>query len=44
VADFNLPSMHLVPPLGVTPCQFSRDFWQKKTRFPKLSCGNVWWS
>jgi len=25
VANFNLPNLHLVPPLGVTPMEFCRD-------------------
>jgi len=33
VAD--LPHLHLVPPLGVTPFKFCRDLW------PELSCGRA---
>ena len=39
VADFHLPHLHLVPPLGVTPVKFRRDLWLQKTRVPGLSCG-----
>jgi len=41
VSDFNLPHLHLVPPLTVTPFEFSQDFWYQKTRVPELSCGVV---
>ena len=30
-ANFDLPQMHLVPPLGVTPVEFRKDFWHHKT-------------
>ena len=36
---FNVPHMHLAPPLGVTPFEFCRDFRRQKTRAPGLSCG-----
>ena len=39
VANFNLPHLHLAPPLGVTPFEFCRDLWRQKTRVPRL-----WWS
>jgi len=38
---FNLPHLHLAPPLGVTLFEFCRDFRQQKTRVPALSCGVV---
>jgi len=38
VADFNLPHLHLAPPLRVTAFEFCRDFRQRKTRVPELSC------
>jgi len=38
---FSLPHLHLVPPLGVTPFEFCRDFRQQKTRVPGLSCGII---
>jgi len=31
---FNLPHLHLAPPLEVTPFEFCRDFWHQKTRVP----------
>jgi len=31
---FNLPHLHLVAPLGVTPFEFCQDFRHQKTRFP----------
>jgi len=40
-ADFTLPHLHLVPPLGVTPFEFRKNFWHQKTRVPGLSCGVV---
>jgi len=39
VADFNLPHLHLAPPLGITQFEFRKDFWQQKTRIHVLSCG-----
>jgi len=39
VAHFNLPHLHLAPPLGVTPFEFRKDLWHQKTGFPALSCG-----
>jgi len=42
VANFNLPHLHLVPPLhGMTPFEFCRDLQHQKTRVPRLSCGVV---
>jgi len=38
---FNLFHLYLVPPLGVTPLEFCRDFWHQKTRVLGLSCGIV---
>ena len=32
VANFNLPHLHLVPPVGVTRCAFCWDFWHHKSR------------
>jgi len=29
---FNLPHLHLAPPLGVTPFEFFRDFRRQKAR------------
>ena len=40
-SNFDLPLLHLVPPLGVTPLEFWKDFWHQKTRVPGLSCGVV---
>jgi len=39
--SFNLPHLHLVSLLGVTPFEFCQDLWHQKTRFPWLSCGVV---
>jgi len=41
VADYNLPHLHLAPPLEFALIEFSRDFWRQKTRFPGLSSGAV---
>jgi len=38
---FNLPNLHVVPPLAVTTFKFHRDLWHPKTRVTKLSCGTV---
>jgi len=38
---FNLPNLHLAPPLGVTPFEFYRGYQQQKTRVPGLSCDIV---
>ena len=38
-AKFDLPHLHFAPPLGVTPFEFRKDFWQQKTRVPGLSRG-----
>jgi len=38
---FNLPHMHLAPPLEVTPFEFCRDFQHQKTTFPAMSHGIV---
>jgi len=36
---FNLPHLHLVFPLGVTPFEFRGNVWHQKTRDPRLLCG-----
>jgi len=41
VTNFNLPHLHLAPPMGVTPFKFCRDLWQVKTRVPGLLCAVV---
>jgi len=41
VADFDPPRLHLAPPQGVIPVEFSGDLWRLKTRVPGLSCGVV---
>jgi len=41
VANFNLPHLHLAPPLGMTPFEFCRDLRQQKTRIHGPSCGVV---
>jgi len=41
VANFNLPHLHVVPLLGVTPFEFCRCLWHHKTRVPGLWCGAV---
>jgi len=41
VSDFNLPHLHLTPPLAVTPVEFRGDLCRQKTRVPDLSCGFV---
>jgi len=41
VANFNLPHLQLVPPLGVTPFEFCQDLWYQKTRVPGILCGIV---
>ena len=41
LANFDLPHLHLAPPLGVTPFEFGKNFWRQKTRVPGLSCGVV---
>jgi len=38
IADLNLLHLYLVPPLGVMPLEFRRDFWHKKTS----PCAVVW--
>ena len=40
-ANFNLPHLHLAPPLGVTPVEFRKKIWRQKTRVPGLSYGVV---
>ena len=40
-ANFDLPHLHLAPPLGVTPFEFRKDFGHQKTRVPGLSCGVI---
>ena len=42
VANFNLPHLHLEPPLGMTPFEFCRELHHQKTRIPGLSCGVVY--
>jgi len=37
----NVPRLYLLPPFGVTPLEFCRDFWPQKTRVPRLSYGVV---
>jgi len=37
VANFNLPHLHLVPPLGMIPFEFFPDLQRQKTRVPGLS-------
>jgi len=39
VANFNLPHLHLAPPLGVIPFEFCGDLRRQKTRAHGLSCG-----
>ena len=34
IADVNLPHLYLAPPVRVTPFEFRRDLWGKKTRSP----------
>jgi len=41
VANFNLPHLQLVPPLGVTPFEFCQYLWYQKTRVPGILCGIV---
>jgi len=41
VANFQLPYLHLAPPLGVTSFEFCRDFRHQKTRVLGQSCGVV---
>jgi len=40
-ANFTLPHLYLMPPFGVTPFEFRKDFWPEKTRVSGLSCGIV---
>jgi len=40
VTNFNLPHLHLAPPLGVTPSYLYRELWHQK-RVHRLSCGIV---
>jgi len=35
---FNLPHLDLAPPSGVSPLEFRRDLWRRKTRRITLSC------
>ena len=37
-ANFDLPHLHLAPPLGVTRFEFQKDFPQQNTSVPGLSC------
>jgi len=39
VANFNLPHLHLAPPLVVTPFKFCGGLRQQETRVSGLSCG-----
>jgi len=41
VANFNLPHLHLAPPLKVTVFEFCHDIQRKKIRVPGLSYGIV---
>jgi len=41
VPAFNLPHLHLVPPLGATLFEFCSDFWHQKTTVTGLLCGAV---
>ena len=41
VADYNLPRLHLAPPMGVIPVEFRRELQQQETRVPELSRGFV---
>jgi len=41
VTYFNLPHLHLAPPLGVTAYEFHRDLWHMKTRILALSCSII---
>ena len=34
-ANFDLPHLHLAPPLGVTLCEFPKYFWRQKTTVPR---------
>jgi len=36
---FNLPHLHLAPPLGVTTLEFRQDIWRQKTRRIDFSYG-----
>jgi len=36
---FNLPHLHLAPPLGVTPLEFRKERWHQKARRIVLSYG-----
>jgi len=40
-ADFKLPYLHLMSPLGVTPFELGRDLCCQKTRVPGVSRGIV---
>ena len=39
VVNFDLPHLHLVPLLGVTPFELFQDLRHQTTRVPGLSCG-----
>jgi len=41
VMYFNLPYLHLAPPLGVTTFEFCHDLWYQKNRIPDLLCSIV---
>jgi len=38
---FNLPHLHLVPPMAVTPSEFCPGFQQQTAKVPRLLCGTV---
>ena len=38
-ANFDLPHLHLAPPMEVTPFEFRKDFWRQKSRVTGLSRG-----
>ena len=40
VADFNVPHLHLAPPLKMIQVEFYQDLWHQKTR-PVPLCGDV---
>ena len=41
VANFNLPHLHLVPLLRMTPVEFPKELWRQKTSVPGVSCGVI---
>jgi len=40
-ANFSLPQLHLLLPLGLTPFKFNKDRGNQRTTVPGLSCGIV---